>query len=379
MGARRVPPSPHAGDEAGAGDGAEGDDDPLIAPAVVNAYLWIGVILQVFIFPIARSIPGMTAIASTGSSLVVAGIGLKCWNAWQEGRRSAVWGWLLATLVLPIMTVTTQGYLGYGLAALMTVFAFVVAFYEPRWKVAVVSALVAYIGLSVYVTYMRDRSEIRELVWGGSRMSDRTDRVIGTLTDVEWFDPYDVRHLDRIDDRLNQNLFVGAAVHYVGAGRVPFANGATVYDALLSVVPRALWPDKPMSAGSGDLVSIYTGISFMGDTSVGIGHVLEWYVNFGVPGVVGGSFLIGLLLALVDRSAAAALEAGRATRFAVWYLPGLSLLNLGGSFVESTASAMASLIVAIAVARLVDYMPSSVRVTTPRLTGAESEGPEVQV
>ena len=349
----------------------DADELPTIAPSVINAYLIVGFVLQVFVGPIARGIPGMSAIAGTGSAFIVTGVGLKCWNAWQEGRPSTVWFWLAGTLTLPLLTVTTQGYLGYGMAALMTIFAFVVAFYEPRWKVAVVSLLLAYIGLSVYVTYMRDRLEIRELVWGGSRMSDRTDRVLGTLSEVEWFDPYNPRHLDRIDVRLNQNLLVGAAVKHVGEGVVPFASGATVYDAVLSVIPRALWPNKPMSAGSGDLVSIYTGLKFMGETSVGVGHVLEWYVNFGMRGIVGGFVLMGILIATFDRSAAAALHRGDPVRFALWYLPGLSLLNLGGSFVESTASAAASLLMALMVSRLVGYMPGAVRITTPRLSSAE--------
>ncbi len=46
-------------------------------------------------------------------------------------------------------------------------------------------------------------------------------------------------------------------------------------------IPRALWPNKPVVGGSGDLVSTYTGIRFADGTSVGIGQVLESFVNFG--------------------------------------------------------------------------------------------------
>jgi hypothetical protein len=87
---------------------------------------------------------------------------------------------------------------------------------------------------------------------------------------------------------------------------------------------------------------------------------------------------MGILIATFDRSAAAALHRGDPIRFAVWYLPGLSLLNLGGSFVESTASAAASLVMALMVSRLVAYVPGAVRVTTPRLPAAEPGESEVR-
>jgi hypothetical protein len=103
-----------------------------------------------------------------------------------------------------------------------------------------------------------------------------------------------------------------------------------------------------MRAGSGDLVAIYTGLTFAQDTSVGIGHVMECYVNFAMPGVIVGFILIGAVVVYVDRSARAWLDCGDAGRFAIWYLPGLSLLLVGGSFVEMTSSAAAALVIALA-------------------------------
>jgi hypothetical protein len=129
---------------------------------------------------------------------------------------------------------------------------------------------------------------------------------------------------------------------------VPLAHGGTIRDAALALIPRAIWPDKPIRAGSGDLVSIYTGLTFAQDTSVGIGHVMECYVNFAMPGVVLGFMLIGAVVVYVDRSARAWLDRGDAGRFAIWYLPGLSLLLVGGSFVEMTSSAAAALVIAFA-------------------------------
>src|SRR5262249_12215498 len=152
-----------------------------------------------------------------------------------------------------------QGFLGYGFAAMLTIFAFVAAFQRLRWYTVLASLILAYMGVSIYVTYMRDRSEIRSVVWAGADVSDRVSQMENTISSAEWFDPGDVDHLARIDSRLNQNYLVGAAENYLEGGKADFAHGSTLWDAVLSMVPRAMWPGKPVFAGSGDLVATFTG------------------------------------------------------------------------------------------------------------------------
>jgi len=104
-----------------------------------------------------------------------------------------------------------------------------------------------------------------------------------------------------------------------------------------------LWRDKPMIAGSGDLVSRYTGMQFGPDTSVGIGEVMELYVNFGSPGVWTGMVVLGALLVLIDERAAFHLAHGDVKRCCLWFVPGLSLLQVGGSLVDVSLTAGAGL------------------------------------
>lgn len=330
-------------DEDDQDDRGEPSDHGHLDPRVVSLYLAAGLLIQLVLFPLARGLSTVTALLATGSTLVVTGVALKCWNAWRLGDSRTLLIWLVASMALPFFTVATQGFLGYGLAAMMAIYAFVAAFYGPRIKILLAAAVLAYLGLSVYVTYMRDRADIRSVVWAGSSLGDRAERLNQTISEMEWFDLQEQDHLTRVDARLNQNFLVGAAVHHIGAGYAPYANGSTLYEAALSLLPRAIWPDKPVSAGSGDLVSRYTGIRFSRDTSVGVGQVLEWYVNFGTPGVAVGFFLFGLIVCWLDWSAVQALMQGDISRFTMRYLPGLSLINMGGSFVEMTASAGAGL------------------------------------
>jgi hypothetical protein len=193
---------------------------------------------------------------------------------------------------------------------------------------------------------------------------------------MEWFDYHNLAHLERVDSRLNQNFLVGAAVSRLDRGLVPFADGATLEDAALSVVPRVLWPNKPVVGGSGDLVSTYTGIRFAEGTSVGVGQVLECYINFGRTGIVIGFFVIGMVLVLADRSALRALERGSVFGFATRYLPALGVLQIGGSFAEVVSTAGAGLVVTLLMrafaARFLPIRPSALPASAVLVPPAES-------
>jgi hypothetical protein len=220
-----------------------------------------------------------------------------------------------------------------------------------------------YFGLSVFVSYMRDRGEIRAGIRNGESFSARVDRVTATAGTFEWFDPSNPDHLQRIDGRLNQNYLVGAAVNRLSETD-EFARGDTFWDALLALVPRALWPDKGIKAGSGDLVTRFTGIVFDAGTSVGVGQSLEFYGNFGTTGVLIGFVIMGTLITTIDWQAGQHLANSDLHGFVLWFLPGVSLLQVGGQLVELTAGAAASLIVALIVNRYLDRFQRKQKVIT---------------
>jgi hypothetical protein len=235
----------------------------------------------------------------------------------------------------------------------IVVLAFVGTFYRPRWHVLIVGLLLVYAGLSVYVSYTRDRNAIRDVVWGGGGFFERVERVYETATTLEPFDPRDPDHFLRVDRRLNQNLLVGSAVDFLEVNAVrDFGRGQTLWQALIALVPRAVWPEKPVMAGSMTVVSDYTGLQFERTTSVGVGHVMEFYINFGTPGVVLGFLVLGVVVTALDQAAGVRLRRGDWKGFALWFLPGLSMLQVGGSLVELTSSAAAAVIAALIVNRL---------------------------
>jgi hypothetical protein len=260
---------------------------------------------------------------------------------------------LLLAFALPMITILRQGFLGYGAVAVIAIVSFIAVFYRPRWKLFLMGAAVAYLGFSFYVTYMRDRGELRASVWGGQSVIERIGRLSETVTGIEWFNPADPTHILRITGRLNQNYLVGAAVERMETRTSSYANGETVWHAILSLIPRAIWPEKPIQAGSPDIVTRYTGIRFAAYTSVGIGQVMEFYINFGGIGVVIGFIILGAILTMIDTWAGMRIWAGDWLQFAVWYLTGLAMIQAGGSLIEVVSSAGAALLAVLFVNRYV--------------------------
>ena len=239
---------------------------------VAGLYIGVGAACILLSLSALSKLPTVTSLITGASNLAVVGLMLKSWHAWRSGNRRSFWLWLLVSLAYPLLTVITQGFLGYGIFSMIMVCCFVAGFYRPRWRLLVLGLAAGYLGLSLFVTYMRDRSEIRDTVWGGQSYGSRIDQLKSTFSQAEFFSINNYEHLERIDDRLNLSAQVGASVHYIESGSQEFARGETLWEAIIALIPRVFWPDKPVAAGSGDLVSKYTGYYFAEGTSVGIGQ-----------------------------------------------------------------------------------------------------------
>lgn len=324
------------------------DERPVTVPDARLPWTYVisGMACYGILLPTIGRLPSLMALTAVGQQLVVVGCCLKAWQVREDTRK--LLRWLAVCFLLPAATTITHGFLGYGAIALATVMIFVAQFYRRRWSLMAVFLLIAYAGLSFYTVYMRDRIEIRASVWGGQSLTNRVDRFLETVFSTQPFDPHNQEHLQVVDDRLNQAMLVGAAVVHLEATG-DFANGQTVWGAVLGLVPRALWPEKPVFGGSGAMVSRFTGLEFAPGTSVGVGPVLEFYANFATPGILMGFFLIGALLGFIDLEASGHLQRGYWQEFAVWFLVGISFLQVSGSLVEVSSSAIASVVLGIGI------------------------------
>ena len=297
--------------------------------------------LAFFAAPVLSRIPSMGSMGTAGAFMSVVAVFIYCHRAYRLQDTGRFILGLTSTVGFPFVTIIFLGFAGYGSTAASMVWMFVLRFFRPRWLSLLVLGVILYGGLSFYVNWMRERESIRSSVWGARSMEHRLDRLYDLAVDFEPLDLHKQLHLELIDSRLNQNDLCGKAYRYLAQGKAEFAKGYTLWVAAVAWVPRIIWPGKPVTGGSGGVVTHFTGQRFSEGTSVGAGNVLEFYVNFGWWGLMVSFFALGLALSWFDRRGAFHYERGDYWTATRWILPGLGLIQPGGLSAEMTGSCAA--------------------------------------
>jgi hypothetical protein len=318
--------------------------NPQISSKLPITLLLMGIASFFFVGPILRRIPSLGSVANSAATLATASLVILCWDSFRKGDMHRFRMWLASTGLFPMVTLVFLGFAGYGGLAAAAVWLLVLRFYKPRVIAVGMLVGVVYLGLSGYVNYMRERTSIREQVWNRSSLGNRVDGAMRIFKNFKFLDLHDQDHLEFMDGRLNQNDFVGKAVQKIGSGQIGYANGGTYQIALIAWIPRILWPNKPKVGGSGDLVSRYTGLNFAVGTSVGVGHVMEAYINFGIYGVIGFFLVLGVGMGWVDRLAGYYLAHGDYWHAARWTIVGIAMLIPGGNSAELVGAIATTLV-----------------------------------
>jgi len=86
---------------------------------------------------------------------------------------------------------------------------------------------------------------------------------------------------------------------------IPHENGKMILRTLTHTLkPRILFPDKSILPVDSLLVRKYAGIHVAGEelrTSVGLGYIPQFYIDFGIPGIMVLSLILGLLIGVIYR------------------------------------------------------------------------------
>ncbi|HEX3920093.1 MAG TPA: hypothetical protein VHW60_22370 [Caulobacteraceae bacterium] len=308
----------------------------------VRAMLF-GVFSYFILIPIVSRAPSLTSLVSPFGTLLVIGLWLRLYGAAQRGELGKTAQTLLLLPLLPLATLSTAGFIGYGVSWVIAAVAFFFVISRQRLLFYVLAPVVVFLGLSFFVAYMGERTGIRDLVWNeNAGVAQRFGRISEIFTKFQPLDLQSTEHIKAIDDRLNQNLLVGYGIQRHEIGQSPFLYGGTVPVWIL--VPRALWPDKPDVGGGGAVVENFTGQHFAEGTSVGAGQVLEFYMNFGYPGVVIGFTALGYALMRLDRGIMDSLRKGDLKLLLRCAMPGLSLLQPGGNLMEIAVVTVGSVV-----------------------------------
>lgn len=317
---------------------------PQVTTQLPGTLLLISVLSFFIIAPILRRIPSLGSLANSGTSISVVAVFLFCWAAYASRRHFRLMLWIMGTFAFPLVTIVFMGFASFGAMAAVTVWTMLLRAYRPRWIGLPVMLVLLAGAMTLYVNWMSERDNIRDAVWGGRSFSSRIERFVGMFTHFEFFDVRKQVHLELVDLRLNQNDLVGKAIVNLERGRVPYAEGGTLWVAMVSWVPRIIWPNKPVTAGGGNMVAYYTGQKFAESTSVGAGQILEFFANFGYFGVFTGMMALGGALGFLDRRAGFYLAHGDLWSAARWILPGIGMLQAGGMLAEIVGSTAANLI-----------------------------------
>lgn len=113
-------------------------------------------------------------------------------------------------------------------------------------------------------------------------------------------------NLESLSARLSSGLGYFSYVVVRVPRDIPHEDGALTKRALEHVFkPRIFFPDKPSLGGDSWLVRKYAGIWVAGEelnASIGLGYIPEFYIDYGIYGVVFLSLLYGFIIGLMFKS-----------------------------------------------------------------------------
>ena len=295
----------------------------------------------------------ITVLTSVGMIVLQAGsiwifgtlIGLR--EALRRGTLIQTTFWVAAMAIYPVMTLVGAGFLSFGSTPVFVILSGLVISTRKTWRVVVGIAAATFVFFHLFLSYFANRTDIRDAVWGGANLEIRIKQSAKMFTEIEFFSREKSHQMRALDARLNQNYFCGLAAEWIDARVVHFLYGRSINEGLLSLVPRILWPDKPSYGGSYGIITEMTGFEVNDTTTFGVGHVMEFYINFGIPSLIGGFLLLGLLFGWLDRRAALAERSGDLGLAIVYFLPLVAMNMPLGSLAELTGSGLSSYLAAL--------------------------------
>jgi hypothetical protein len=315
----------------------------------------------------AINVPSIGAVLERGGPIWMLAVLLALRSAFSRNNYTMALRWLAVLALYPALVLLLSGFLSYGAAATIIIVSGLAVTTRKVWKVAVVTLALVVVGTSVFLGYFQKRDDIRAAVWGHQSTDARISASLGAVQDISVFNPRNPMHLKAFDERLNQNFFAGLAAARIERGDVNYLYGQSLVEGVEAMIPRALWPDKPVTAGSGRIVAKMTGLDLSQDTSFGVGNVMEFEINFGIPGVIVGFLLLGFAIGKLDRLAAAADAVGDLGKTFLFFLPGVAMIQPNGSIVEIMGGAASAVAAGLAWRWVWQRWPKPGRRTVPRM------------
>lgn len=276
-------------------------DPPWINPYFVYTCLVVGCLGGVLDVQL-RGVPTFGTVANSLTAFVYIGLLVSLWLALSRRKALPLLISGAVVAVTGIANVVASGFIGNLMPAVFQS----VLIMTMRRKVSIPRLGIAGFVLALLIYPYAAWFDVRNIVRSGSLENvgfvTASERLVGRFTSS--IDPREEDAeslLDLVLGRLDASSILAAQVEYQPAHE-PFAYGRTITDNLLpALVPRFLWPEKPLVAGGSAFVTRYTGLAWR-ETSVGAPYQFEFYANGGKWAVVLGLFFIGWLSARLESS-----------------------------------------------------------------------------
>lgn len=151
-----------------------------------------------------------------------------------------------------------------------------------------------------FVFFNSVKGEYRQLAWGARVKSTSVieesllffELAINNVMSGGYMD---TRQIDSNISRLNNVSTLGAVMDMTPS-QVPYCYGETYKNLAYTLIPRFLWPGKPRGTLGQDWAHRY---GFLGPSDYATSFNLPWlpemYINFGIPGVIMGMMILGLV------------------------------------------------------------------------------------
>lgn len=316
---------------------------PELVPHQFILFCLLGGWLLTFGIRIVIDAPSINAVVEKGGAIWQLAVIIGLASSVKRRSVAGIAVWIGALLVYPASVLLIGGFMSWGTISIFIVASVFCVLLRSYWLFLMGAALAGILGVSLFISYFEIRSDLRVAAWSGAPISERASQAAKMFADFDLVSSENPQDLTALSKRLNQNYFIGVAAARLERGDVEFLSGRSFWEAAAALVPRAIWPSKPMGGGSGSIVNDMTGLNLESkNTAWGVGSVMEFYVNFGIAGLIFGFFSFGFVIARLDQSAAFNLMAGSYGNSVLFFLPAVALIQPLGSLVELSGGAAAA-------------------------------------
>jgi oligosaccharide repeat unit polymerase len=248
-----------------------------------------------------RVTQGLNYLLQATVLLVVVSLAWYCWllTTGRSTRSVAFWSYTLLAFGVSALQ---------GSKSILFVFLLALAVLHDRLRARIRGALafaggaITFVALTAYALFAREFL------------------ALGRLVTLETFDVASMLNVLRVEFFGN---FIQLQTMMVLVGRVPqelpFQWGRTYLATATMVVPRGLWPNKPLPSTGVFTLAFWPDSWLLAGTTLPPGLFGEFYLNFGWIGVALGSFLFARLgRTLLARQAAAPHDPTRVLVYALF-------------------------------------------------------------